>query len=254
MATPRKSWFRVADSILREPWPRDAKLTLVLLCAWLNQRWARDGLSAEEATRAVLTRAALHDITGRSQLAHGVSALRVLGQCVTISISVRGELVEIHFPKFAEFQRLASESRENPGKKLPPPPPPPPTPTDEERKTDAEPSRSPWLNLLAKERGSVADKAAFLERELPVIEAEAEAAHPRDRKAQGAKMRSLILRFWRQRLRNPAGPPAKNGRPQPLAPRRPDAWKPRPAQPVPVLSEAEAAAMLRRLEEADDVP
>ena len=111
MSTPRKHWFKVADSILRDPWPRDAKCTAVLLMAWLNQRWARDGLTEEEACHATLSQASLAEITGRSQLKHSVSALRVLGEHASIAISVRGEYVEIHWPKFAEFQQLGSRDR-----------------------------------------------------------------------------------------------------------------------------------------------
>lgn len=121
MATARKHWFRISDSILREPWPRDAKLTMVMLCAWLNQRWARDGLSAEEAGRATLTRAALAEITGRVQLRHAVNSLRVLAEYVSISIRVDGEFVFIDWPKFAEFQGLASRDGEKSGRKTPPP-------------------------------------------------------------------------------------------------------------------------------------
>ena len=121
MATPRKHWFRISDSILREPWTRDEKMTLVMLCAWLNQRWARDGLDPENACRATLSRAALAEITGRVQLRHALNSLRALSERISLSIRVDGEFVVIEWPKFAEFQGLASRSGEKTGQKSPPP-------------------------------------------------------------------------------------------------------------------------------------
>ncbi len=111
LATPRQHYFRVADSILREPWPRDVKLTLVMLAAWLNQRAIRDGLYGDDACRAVLNQAALHEITGRNQLAHARRAMRALGAHVSCSIRERGAYTEIHWPKFADFQGLTSRGR-----------------------------------------------------------------------------------------------------------------------------------------------
>lgn len=111
MATPRKHWFRVADSILREPISVEQRGMLVGLMAYLNQRWARDGLSPEEACRALASQGALKDITGRSQLVHARSAMRLLSQCVSLSIREVGEFTEIYWPKWAEFQRLQSEPR-----------------------------------------------------------------------------------------------------------------------------------------------
>jgi len=125
LATARKHWFRVADSILREPWTRDVKLTMILLAAWLNQRWARDGLSAEEACHATLSRGALLEITGRSQLKSAAKSLRTLSEVTSISVEVEGEFVSICWPKFAEFQGLAPDTRENRGRQSPPPQTPP---------------------------------------------------------------------------------------------------------------------------------
>ncbi len=114
MATPRKHWFRVADSILREPWTRDQKLMVVLLCAHLNQRWARDGLTPDQACRAVISPGVLTEITGTSHRGYAQKSLRTLEELLTISVRTRGELTEIHWPKFAEFQELRSRTRGNP--------------------------------------------------------------------------------------------------------------------------------------------
>lgn len=111
MATPRKRWVKQPTSIIRETWPRDVKLTAILLSCWLGDRWARDGLSWEEAAHATLTRDQLHTITGRSQIAHARRALRALRECVSITIRVRKELTEIHWPKWAEYQAEVSGHR-----------------------------------------------------------------------------------------------------------------------------------------------
>lgn len=115
MATPRKRWVRIDDQILRDPWPRDVKLTGVLLRAWLNQRWARDGLTPEEACDATLSRAALAEITGRSQLAPARRALRALSEREPLSIETLGEFTRIRWPKFAESLGSASGTRARAG-------------------------------------------------------------------------------------------------------------------------------------------
>lgn len=111
MATPRKRYFRVADSILREPWDRDTKLTLVLLMAYLNTRWARDGVPDEEAGRALLCRADVAAITGRLRPDIALKSLRSLAEVVSMTVESRGEFTLIDWPKFAEFQEYASRSR-----------------------------------------------------------------------------------------------------------------------------------------------
>ena len=36
MGRARRTWFKVASSLYREPWSRETKLTLVLLSAYLD--------------------------------------------------------------------------------------------------------------------------------------------------------------------------------------------------------------------------
>lgn len=120
MPTPRKRYFNVADAILREPWPREVKLICILLMAWLNTRWARDGIDDDQAGNAVLNRAALVEITGRTQFKSAVNALRTLGEFVSISIEVRDQFVAISWPKFAEFQYMKRRSEARGGPDSPP--------------------------------------------------------------------------------------------------------------------------------------
>jgi hypothetical protein len=68
-----------------------------------------------------------------------------------------------------------------------------------------------WANVLGQEPGTVAEKVAYLTRELPLIEAEALAslgAGHRTRENARAKVRALVIRFWRNEV-------AKQGRGDP---------------------------------------
>jgi hypothetical protein len=111
VATPRKRYFRVADSILREPWDRDTKMNLVMLMAYLNTRWARDGIPDEEAGRALLCRADVAAITGRLRPDIALKSLRSLAEVVSMTIESRGDFTLIDWPKYAEFQEYASRTR-----------------------------------------------------------------------------------------------------------------------------------------------
>jgi hypothetical protein len=114
--------------------------------AHLNSRWARDGLTAEQAGHVVLSRGSLAEITGRVQREPAVNALRTLAGFVSLSIDDDGAFISVHWPKFAEFQGYASRSGEAPGqlsaRELPPPQTPPQTHTQEEEKKTRAP-RSP---------------------------------------------------------------------------------------------------------------
>lgn len=114
MATDRKPYFRVANSVYREPWPYEAKACLCMLSAHLSDRWARDRLSAQEACRAVLSSGTLFDITGKRRLDSARLVLERLATCVSLTIHYRGDFTEIEWPKFAEFQEFESSRRGNP--------------------------------------------------------------------------------------------------------------------------------------------
>ncbi len=222
MPTPRKRYFRVADAILREPWPRDVKLMLVLLMAWLNQRWARDGLSADEAGRAILSRSALAEITGRYRLDSARKALRKLADHVSITIEVDGDFTSIRWPKFAEFQNYPAETGPSPGLEAAPSVPPPrPRPAtrdpQRERPGSAVPRSCPvvvfgercrpedLVHLLGRKPGTQEEKLRWLEGELPKIERDARAAFPKDDPSPAAlraKTEKLVFAYWERRNRS----------------------------------------------------
>lgn len=138
MATPRKRWFKVAESLLDEPWTREQKMTLILLMGEMNRRWARNGLSAEDACRIVLSEAAVQEITGLKRIRSGYGALAELSRSVSLEVSLENGFVSVHWPKFAEFQELGARSpgseRAVSGLKMPSPTPSPsPSPKKEKK-------------------------------------------------------------------------------------------------------------------------
>lgn len=255
MATPRKRYFKVADSILREPMPRDAKLTLLMLMAWLNQRWARDGIPDEDAGNALLTRGALVEVSGRSQFKSGANALRTLTKFVSMSVEVQGEFVSVSWPKFAEFQYSQSRSEGDGGPGTSPRRAPSDTrhaTRDTRREPDAPAARArgplavvgtppievhplpdwrPLLNALGTCEGEVDEKSAFLEDEFPKIHAEAMAA------SNPKRVVPLAIAYYRNYLKGPR--PFKNF-----------AAKQETRRKL-AEHEAECAAAMREIEEAE---
>jgi hypothetical protein len=211
MATARKHWFKVGDSLLREPWPRDVKLTMVLLAAWLNQRWARDGLTRAEACRAVMSQGALAEVTGRTHRKHALNSLRTLAKFVSLSIRVRGEFIHIHWPKFAEFQNLPSDDGAKPGKRkprdMPPPPTPPQTQTEEQEPSALGAHAPPWARLRNLRKRAKASEVAwerFLRDNFAAME-----AWRNEHADEGLELPdwpSVALRFWNRRNRKPWEP------------------------------------------------
>lgn len=139
MTTPRKHWFKVADSILREEWSDGTLATHVRLMAWLNQRWARDGIEHSEAGSAVIGALDAMAITGTKRphialqrLASHPSVARLTSASASLvsHCQATGELladtqhptgVLLKWDKFSIFQEYGSRS---PGSDFPVPSPP----------------------------------------------------------------------------------------------------------------------------------
>lgn len=122
MATPRKRWFKVADSILREDWSDSVLATQMRLMAWLNQRWRRDGIPHEGAGRAVIgamdamlithtqaARAALRKLARHPREAGLTSARAHLDD------GARPTRVILEWDKFPEFQEMGARLRGSDG-------------------------------------------------------------------------------------------------------------------------------------------
>jgi len=127
----RKAWFRVADSVLHDNFSNDQLAVWVRLLAAMNSRWARHGLTADEAGTIELSSREVALITGRFRRDVGEKSLRSLGDICGISVEREGELLRLSVPKFSDFQGLRSPKfiRNEPPTVDTPPPPPPPPPT-----------------------------------------------------------------------------------------------------------------------------
>lgn len=133
MPKGRRGYYKQPDSIWREPWPIEDKGTLANLQAYLNERWARDGIPDSEAGRAVISIQNLQAITGtrtgeaawrriQSATSHVCcsAAASLLQQTRSGASSVLQ--VSIDWPKYAEYQHnfgeFARESRAKEGLRI----------------------------------------------------------------------------------------------------------------------------------------
>lgn len=137
MATPRKHWFRVADSVRDEPWTNDQLAFLIRLMAELNTRWARNGLDWKSACSIELNGTDLMALSGKHRVDVARKSAEHLADIASMSISHRGNITLISWSKYAEFQGLTPrESPESrPLRKTPP--------QDARRKTQEEISETP---------------------------------------------------------------------------------------------------------------
>ena len=248
MTTPRKAWFRVPDSILHET-PHEHRGTVVSLVAVMNQRWARDGLTAEQASTISLGKTELTVITGRDRLAYSVPALRQSLASTEAALTQHGASVTVEWPKVAEFQGWTARERtdERPLRDAPAPAPAskregPPSGDPPTLETSGDPER--WVNMLPETDRERA--LPWLIENLALVEAEASASFADKEPTKRAltdKTRALIFRFWNQHKRNPNGPPVQ-GRPVQTAPRIP-LYVPPTAEPQSAEQKAATAAARR---------
>lgn len=110
MATPRKNWFKVADSVAFEDWPNDVAATFLRLGAYLNTRWARDGRLAVDRGRTTVSSKILQQLTGSGSLARARRVLHELATHITLAIDEQGTSTVIEWRKYAEFQSSESGS------------------------------------------------------------------------------------------------------------------------------------------------
>lgn len=119
--TARKRFFRVADSVLREPWDNDVLACAVRLMAYLNTRWARDQLDNEAAGSATVSIVDLMAITGKRRADVARKLAERLADVVSISIEHRGEVSLISWAKFPSFQKFDSRNGPETAPKSPAP-------------------------------------------------------------------------------------------------------------------------------------
>lgn len=129
----RRRYFKVADSIAHEQWSNDELAMMVRLMSHMHERWARDGLTPEEASHCELGPAAKMHISGKHRVDVASMSLGHLADIASMSIEHRGDVTVIHWPKFPIFQGLPSRD----GPKLDPKVPPPKTKTQTDPKEDS---------------------------------------------------------------------------------------------------------------------
>lgn len=135
MSTPRKNWFKVPDSIAFDAMSNDQLATLIRLQGYMNTRWARDGKRAEDRGTVSLNSRMVMTLTGKGRRDVAVTLLRSLADVSSMSVRCLGDVVEIGWPKYAEFQ--CSPSRESP------PPISKPSPSQSPRKKISEGEAAP---------------------------------------------------------------------------------------------------------------
>lgn len=111
MATARRKYFHVADSVADEPWSNDDLAALVRLMARMNTRWARNNLTPEEACRIRLGPTEVMAISGKRRADVAATSLRRLADVASMSVRLDGHIVEIEWPNFAEYQGFAARAR-----------------------------------------------------------------------------------------------------------------------------------------------
>lgn len=213
MATPRKHWFRVEDSIRGQGWDNDELAMAVRLMALLNTQWARNGIrDPDKACRITLSPGALADCAGCQSVVRARSVLRRLSMRSRLTFDESGADTSIYWPKYAEVQELRTprmpESSPDIARELPSPLPLPQTLPKTQELTasqlaapepaarEIDPLERP-LRLLGQEPGSLEAKRMWLARELPLIEAEAAQIEPNGKTAS-QHFRSTLIRYWRQ--------------------------------------------------------
>lgn len=234
MATKRKRWFRVADSVLREDWTRDQRSTFLGLLAWFNQRRARDGCSGASACEAPIPPGDLLTITLADSLEEARQLLADSAPVLHLEIEERGRFTFVRWSKLLIFQewecpgseKLTPEPRKTRARarqdsrprseKLTPLPNPYPNRTETEPKPsergaeDGAPpgGRNPLANLLGD--CGVSPPPERDEREEwariygPECEAAADSELPDDAstRQRGAAIKRIALARWRVYLRS----------------------------------------------------
>ena len=138
MATPRKKWVKVEDSIGRDDLSNDELATLIRLMTYLNTQWARDGLNGEAAARILLRPVDLMACTGSESLAR---ARRIIDACsvkVELTVTRYSKNTEVFWPKYLVAQGLDTPEQGKPGETLGNKSPPP---QDARRKTQTQDAR-----------------------------------------------------------------------------------------------------------------
>jgi hypothetical protein len=111
MASDRRPYTKILDAVLREPWDDATLADMVRLQLWLNTRWARLRLTADEAGRAFLGPQDMMTITKTTNVTRARARLLALrertgGVTVAVAEASQGRTcgVSVDWPKFPIVQ------------------------------------------------------------------------------------------------------------------------------------------------------
>ena len=200
--TGRKRWFRVADKVGHKPWSNDQLAALIRLWAHMNTRWARDEIPHAEAGYCELINTDLMRITGKHRADVALKSARSLADVSEISVRHQNDITVIDWPNFPIFQeygsRLRNRSRplqdeDEEGEKRKSVPSGTHTQENLELVLPPPGDLEKLLPLLKSPEGQEDEKRAWLEEELPVIDADVHAGK--------GKYPQLVIRYYRQYLK-----------------------------------------------------
>lgn len=199
-----RRWLRLYEDVLDDPklnaLALEDQALYFRLLATLNRQKSRDGWGHLDTFVACA-------LARRERWAYALPAFDRLAAGGLVTLRYRDGGVSYLVSKWPELQGFTpAELRRDSGGTPAPTPTPTPTPIQTPSESGEAPLARPsdrLLNLLGKEPGSVEEKRAWLDRELPLLEAKAEAEHPgagaEAKRARNARMRSLLMTHWRNR-------------------------------------------------------
>jgi hypothetical protein len=125
MPRGRRSYVRIPNQILHDDLTNDQLATMVRLQAHMSDEWARRDLTAEQACTVRLTTPMIKLITSKGRRDVALKLARSLAQVASMSASINGDIIEIFWPKWAEFQGLKAVDSYRFGASSPSPSPSP---------------------------------------------------------------------------------------------------------------------------------
>jgi len=220
MASPRKNYSRLPDQILREDL-KDATLAdLVRLAAYLNQRWARDGLTPDEAEECALSSQEAMLVTNTSSPRSARRRLLALTSCTPFGElhaepvhAERAWPVRVRWHNFTDVQGYRDRPHPNSGQfrgDRAPENAPSEKRREEKRRKEEREAAPDGDSLTLKDclsftGWSEEQKTRWLDANLPKIKDSVDATRPRDR---NAAIRAKVRAFAKAE-RNPPTESAK---------------------------------------------
>lgn len=160
MASKRRPYAHLSDSIWREPWPTRAKLSVYNLIAYLHERWRTDRLDARTMFPLKIGWREAGLIFGGNSRAATLQGVLQVGCCITCSWVATDQHLEWSWPKWLQEQGLIPDERPTNA----PPNPNPRTSSSEESDAPTGARREPVKSVRKKEPEPITEEARALTR------------------------------------------------------------------------------------------